>query len=248
MSSQYVYGLHTVETLLSSAPERVLEIWLQQDKRGELVDAINLMAERHGIAVQHVARNTLDKRTGNALHQGVVARCRPIKLPGEHELLDSLAGKPSRQLILALDRVQDPHNLGACLRTAEAAGVDAFLFQREGGSGITPTVSKVASGAAEIVPIYAVANLGRALRELKKLAFQLVGSAGDAPATLYQQNYAERTVLVMGAEGEGLRPSIKALCDVLVRIPMRGRIESLNVSVATGVCLYEIVRQWSSGG
>jgi 23S rRNA (guanosine2251-2'-O)-methyltransferase len=187
----------------------------------------------------------LDQLSGQERHQGAIARLKPAGIQGEgflDELLDKVGPQP---FVLVLDGVQDPHNLGACLRSADAAGVHAVVVPRDRAAGLSPTVRKVASGAAETIPLVQVVNLARTLRHLKDRGLWLVGAAGEADKDLYTADFKGPLALVMGSEGEGLRRLTREACDFLVRIPMRGTVESLNVSVATGVLLFEAVRQRS---
>lgn len=190
-------------------------------------------------------RQTLDKKADGEVHQGVIARVQPTKELNENDLDTVLAGKTA-PFLLVLDGVTDPHNLGACLRTADAAGVDAVIVPKDKSAQLTSTARKVACGAAETMPLIRVTNLARTLRELQQQHnIWVVGTAGEATETLYQSKLNGAIALVMGAEGEGMRRLTREHCDQLISIPMAGSVSSLNVSVATGVCLFEIVRQRS---
>jgi len=189
-----------------------------------------------------VKKHFLDEKAqGN--HQGVAARAKPVQAKGENELLSQLDALDGAPLLLVLDTITDPHNLGACLRTADAAGVHAVIAPKDKAVGITATVSKVACGAAESVPFYQVTNLARTLKELQDRGIWLFGTAGEASESVYKTDLKGPIAIVMGAEGKGLRRLTREACDHLIHIPMAGDVSSLNVSVATGVCLFEAVRQ-----
>ena len=236
-----VFGAHAVRAMLEKHPERVLTVWLAQGARPDRLEQIEALAAQMGVAIQSCQRKQLDDWvSGN--HQGIVADCRPARAMGERELSDALPGLSS-PLILILDGVTDPHNLGACLRSADAAGVSAVIAPRDKAAGLTPVVRKVACGAAETVPFYTVTNLARTMGELKEQGIWLAGAAGEADKTIYEVDLKGALGLVMGAEGHGLRRLTRERCDFLVNIPMAGAVSSLNVSVATGICLFEAVRQ-----
>lgn len=235
-----IFGLHAVIAALRSGRE-CRRLWLQDSRRDQRLQDIVARAEAGGIAIQRVARRQLDELAGSPGHQGVVGEFGAAAHPESLEdLLDSLDEPP---FLLVLDGVQDPHNLGACLRTADAAGVHAVIAPRDRACGITPVVRKVAAGAAETVPFYMVTNLARTLRDLKARGIWLTGTAGEAERSLYEADLTGPMALVMGAEGEGMRRLTREACDHLVRLPMLGSVESLNVSVATGICLFEALRQ-----
>lgn len=237
-----VYGLHAVKQLISSHPERIKELWVVQGRTDKRLEEVLKLAQSQGLGVQKVAKNTLDKQA-SGVHQGILALCRPVPTLTDGDLgnlLDAIVGEP---LILVLDGVTDPHNLGACMRSADAAGVDFIIAPKDKSAPLNATAAKVASGAVNTVPYVRVTNLARSLEELKQRGIWLVGAAGEAEKSLYEQELTGALALVMGAEGEGLRRLTKSVCDYLIQIPMAGKISSLNVSVATGVCLFEIVRQ-----
>lgn len=240
---EVIYGIHAVAAALRRAPARLRAVCIAEGSRGNpRVQAVADGAARHGVEVQYRPRAALDGWTAGA-HQGVVAWRRPATPLHEEDLLDLIAGLDEPALLLVLDGVQDPHNLGACLRSADAAGVHAVIAPRDRAVGLTATVGKVASGAADNVPFVQVTNLARCLRALKDAGVWLVGTTGGAPQSLYDVDLRGPVALVMGAEDKGLRRLTQEQCDHLVHIPMRGGVESLNVSVATGVCLYEALRQ-----
>jgi 23S rRNA (guanosine2251-2'-O)-methyltransferase len=238
-----IFGLHSVQAALLYTPEKIAKAWIDGSGREQrllkLLDSLNDL----GIAVEKTERKSLDRLTGGTVHQGVVI---DVSLPGvlgENELKKAVAETVHNALWLVLDQVQDPHNLGACLRTAEAAGAHGVIIPKDNSAAITPTVYKVASGAAETLPVYQVTNLARILRWLKDQGIWIFGSTDVAETSFYQNNFSLPLALVIGAEGKGMRRLTREQCDFLIKIPMLGHVESLNLSVATGVVLYEIVRQ-----
>lgn len=236
-----VFGAHAVRAMLDKHPERVLTVWLAKGASPDRLEQIEALAAQMGVSIQQCQRSQLDGWvSGN--HQGIVADCRPARAMGDSELGDALPNL-SKPLILILDGVTDPHNLGACLRSADAAGVSAVIAPRDKAVSLTPVVRKVACGAAETVPFYTVTNLARTMDALKEQGIWLAGAAGEADNTIYQTDLNGALGLVMGAEGHGLRRLTRERCDYLVKIPMAGAVSSLNVSVATGICLFEAVRQ-----
>ncbi len=240
--SEFVFGLHAVSAALRHQPESVQELWLDQTRRDRALVQIRLLAAELGIVAHEVSRRELDQQVPNARHQGVVARAvasRKVTETSLEQLLDGVA----QPLLLVLDGVQDPHNLGACLRTAEAAGAHAVIAPADRAVGLTATARKVASGAAESVPFVQVTNLARTLEHLKKRGMWFAGLAGEGAQSLYDLDCNVPLGLVLGAEGGGLRRLTRERCDWLVRIPMAGQVESLNVSVAAGVAMFEAVRQ-----
>lgn len=242
MSGEYVFGWHAVEAVLKREPERLQRVWIQtgrQDKRVKVItDALNDL----GVRWQVVHRKELDERVAG-VHQGIVAAVSESREWTEDDLLAQLAGQDAAPFLLVLDGVTDPHNLGACMRTADAVGVQAVIVPKDKSASLTPVARKVACGAAETVPFVRVTNLARFLRTLKDQGVWLIGTAGEAKATLFQADFKGPVALVMGAEGKGMRRLTREHCDQLINIPMRGHVDSLNVSVATGVCLYEALRQ-----
>ncbi|MGP0172253.1 23S rRNA (guanosine(2251)-2'-O)-methyltransferase RlmB [Pseudomonas sp. NCHU5208] len=241
-----VYGVHAVEALLRHHPKRVKQLWLAESRQAPRIQPMLELAAQHRVPVGHKERQELDE-WAEGVHQGVVAEVSPSQVWGENmldELLERSEGVP---LLLVLDGVTDPHNLGACLRTADAAGALAVIVPKDKSATLNATVRKVACGAAEVIPLVAVTNLARTLEKLQKKGLWVVGTAGEAEQELYQLDMTGPTVLVMGAEGKGMRRLTREHCDYLVKLPMGGSVSSLNVSVATGVCLFEAVRQRSSG-
>jgi 23S rRNA (guanosine2251-2'-O)-methyltransferase len=242
-----VCGLHAVETALRESPAGIERLLIDRYRNDRRVLELIELAQASGIEVRRCPRQELQARVPDVNHQGVVAERRRARALGEHDLVDRVAGAGARALVLVLDGVQDPHNLGACLRSAEAAGATAVIAPKDRAVGLTPAVTKVASGAAERVPFVQVTNLARTLRSLQGLGLWVIGAAGDAEAELFDVDLGGPVVLVLGAEGEGLRRLTRERCDHLARIPMQGGTESLNVSVAAGIFLFEAVRQRRGG-
>jgi 23S rRNA (guanosine2251-2'-O)-methyltransferase len=239
------YGIHPVRVLLQRSPQRVRQLWLSSSRDcAPRLQELRALAGQAGITVVDADDSQLDKLADGERHQGVIVEIAPRPDDPETQLeeaLESLGDTPP--LLLVLDGVTDPHNLGACLRSADAAGVAAVIVPRDRAVGLTPVVRKVAAGAAESIPLVQVVNLARTLRELKARGVWLVGTSDDAASTLYDLDLSGPTALVLGSEGEGMRRLTREACDELVSIPMAGAVESLNVSVATGVALFEAVRQ-----
>lgn len=244
--TERVYGLHTVRALLLRAPLRVRQIWLQRGRHDERAQEIERLAQQVKVLLERAEPARLQGWVGDAVHQGVVAEIEPLKPWGEDDLLGALTsdqGTSTAPLILALDGVQDPHNLGACLRTADACGALAVVVPRDRAATLNATARKVAAGAAETTPVVTVTNLVRTLVLLKDSGLWIVGADGAADRAAHQVDLTGPSCVVMGAEGAGLRDLTRRHCDWLVRLPNLGSVESLNVSVATGMLLYECVRQ-----
>ena len=243
MKSSKLFGLHSVQAALDYSPKKIHKAWVdcgRQDKR--LTQAVDDLLAL-GIEPEKVDRKKLDRMADNNNHQGIVIE---VEMPGElseSDLKTAVENLSETAMFLVLDNVQDPHNLGACLRTADATGVHGVIITKDNATGITPTVCKVASGAAETVPVYQVTNLSRTLRWLKGEGLWIMGAAGETAQTVYSTDFTVPMALVVGAEGKGLRRLTTEQCDVLVSVPMLGQVDSLNLSVATGVLLYEAVRQ-----
>ncbi|AUB77996.1 23S rRNA (guanosine(2251)-2'-O)-methyltransferase RlmB [Spiribacter roseus] len=239
-------GLHSVQAALRYDPSRVREVWLDSRRRDGRHQKLRRQLEALECPVHVSHPRALDEKLPDFNHQGVIVAWQgrpPLDEGGLAQHLDGLAHEP---LILVLDQVQDPHNLGACLRSADAAGVDAVITPRDRAAGLTPVVHRVAAGAAEAVPLYQVTNLVRCLRDLRDRGIWLFGLADTGAIGLHDSDLGGAVAVVMGAEGTGLRRLTREHCDALVAIPMAGRVESLNVSVATGVVLFEAVRQRSA--
>jgi 23S rRNA (guanosine2251-2'-O)-methyltransferase len=236
-----IFGFHSVLARLRADPASVTEIYLDEGRKDARAKDLVFVAEKAGVTLMRVPTRRLDGFYGGGRHQGVVAMAfeKPAR-EGLEDLLDSLKEPP---LLLVLDGVTDPHNLGACLRVADAAGAQAVIAPKDRAAGVSAVVSKIASGAAESVPYYMVTNLARTLDDLKERNIWIVGADERAEKTLYEAELPEAVAWVLGAEGEGMRRLTRERCDLLVKIPMRGSVESLNVSVASGVCLFESVRR-----
>lgn len=243
MKADHIYGLHAVQALIKSAPQRIRKLALLSGRDDQKLQKIVAFAEREGIAVERWTRAKLDKLVDGENHQGVVAECECGELHDEAFLFRLLAGLSEPAFLLVLDGVTDPHNLGACLRSAEAAGVHAVIVPKDNSASLTGVARKVACGAAEVLPLVPVTNLARCLKKLQEAGIWLQGAAGEAAVELYQADLRGPLAVVMGAEGEGLRRLTRECCDGLISIPMAGTVSSLNVSVATGICLFEAVRQ-----
>ena len=238
-----IYGIHAVQAALQRDASNIIEVMIESGRKDARVQVLlDKVAAQHA-EVRRVTGKELDALVPDARHQGVVARCRAVTVWQEDDLDPLLDGLSVPPLLLVLDGVQDPHNLGACLRSADAAGVHAVIAPRDRAVGLTPVVRKVASGAAETVPFIQVTNLARTLRMLKDKGLWTVGADAEGDGDVFSADLRGPTVLVMGAEGQGMRRLTREHCDLLVRIPMQGTVESLNVSVATGICLFEAVRQ-----
>jgi 23S rRNA (guanosine2251-2'-O)-methyltransferase len=241
LSTKVLFGFHAVTVRLKTAPASIAEIHIDATRRDARMRQFVQRVQESGAKLVESDAARLAGLAGGERHQGVVARV--SALPARHsldEVLDDVQGPP---LILVLDGVTDPHNLGACLRVADGAGAHAVVAPKDHAVGLNATVAKVASGAAETVPYLMVTNLARSLNELKERDIRVIGTSDDAEATLYDLDLRGPVALVLGAEGAGLRQLTRKTCDDLVRIPMQGAVESLNVSVAAGVCLYEAMRQ-----
>jgi 23S rRNA (guanosine2251-2'-O)-methyltransferase len=244
MSNTLLFGFHAVTVRLKMAPDTVREVHVDATRRDARMRNFAFRVREAGLTLVESDDARLIKLAGNNRHQGVVALVTPLKRSHSvDELLEGLEARRVVPLLLALDGVTDPHNLGACLRVADGAGAQAVLAPQKNSAGINATVAKVASGAAETVPYFMVTNLARSLGELKERDIRIIGTSDDAPRSLYDLDLTGPVALVLGAEGTGMRPVTKAACDELVHIPMSGAVESLNVSVASAVCLYEALRQ-----
>jgi len=239
---EWLYGLHSIAAVLDNEPERVLDIMVAKGRDDERMNQVVKTARKQGIAVQFVQRQTLDDKTKGEQHQGIIARAKPARVLDETDL-DNLLDKTDTPFFLVLDGVTDPHNLGACLRNADAAGVHAVIVPKDNSCSITPVVRKVAVGAAETVPLIQITNLARTLKHLQQAGVWVIGTAGEAEQLIYECKMIGPIALVMGAEGKGMRRLTRETCDELVKLPMAGAVSSLNVSVASGICLFEIVRQ-----
>ncbi|ORU92040.1 MAG: 23S rRNA (guanosine(2251)-2'-O)-methyltransferase RlmB [Cycloclasticus sp. symbiont of Bathymodiolus heckerae] len=240
---QTIYGIHAVQAVLKSNPERIINVWMDQQRKDAKLQVIQEGLADVGVRIEYVDKKTLEKLSHNGNHQGVLVS---VRLPQEHSeeaLKQAVKSNDGNAFYLVLDQVTDPHNLGACLRTALAAGVQGVIVPKDNACRLNATVCKVASGAAEVLPVYRVTNLVRVLKWLKGEGVWLTGAAGEASNDIFDAELTGSVAIVMGAEGKGLRKLTQQQCDQLVKIPMSEQVESLNVSVATGVILYEVVRQ-----
>ncbi len=235
-------GLHPVRAVLQRSPERVRRLMLERERDDAVLREIDALARAQGIAIERVAQKKLDAIV-DVPHQGVIAECIPAPVLCEADLLELVARRGDKLLLLVLDGVTDPRNLGACLRVADAAGVHAVVLPKDRSAGPGPVVSKAAAGAAEVIPLVQVTNLVRCLQSIKKEGVWVTGTAEDAPQAVFSAKLTGARAIVMGSEDRGMRRLVKEQCDELVFIPMAGSVASLNVSVAAGICLFECVRQ-----
>jgi 23S rRNA (guanosine2251-2'-O)-methyltransferase len=240
-SPRILFGFHAITVRMKTAPKSVIELHVEANRRDARMRSFADRAREAGIKIVETDGERLDKLAGTSRHQGVVARVEAVAMPHSlDEVVESVEGPP---LLLVLDGVTDPHNLGACLRVADGAGAHAIVAPKDHAVGVNATVAKVASGAAETVPYIMVTNLARTLNELKDFDIRIIGTSDDAEQTLYDVDLTGPVAFVLGSEGDGMRQLTRKTCDQLVRIPMAGAVESLNVSVAAGLCLFEAVRQ-----
>ncbi len=240
--NEKIFGIHSVESLLQKTPEKIIQLFLQKSRQDKKLYNIESLAKNAGIKFQQVEKRKMDGWI-NGNHQGVIAEVKVQDAVMNENQLIELAENKQDLFLLVLDGVTDPHNLGACLRTADAAGVDALVIPKDRSVSLTAVARKVACGAGDHVPVVKVTNLARFLTQIKSHNVWVVGTAGEATNNIYQTNYNGAIALVMGAEGSGMRRLTRENCDELIKIPMAGSVSSLNVSVATGVCLFEILRQ-----
>lgn len=247
MRPEYIFGIHAATTTLNRDSKRVKGMWVQKGRSDNRMQKLLDLAAQQGIRMQWTSRKELDDMAEGGVHQGVVVAVEPIQAKNE-QFLDSMLDKLEEPaFLLVLDGVTDPHNLGACLRTADAAGVHAVIAPKDKSAPLNATASKVACGAAEVVPYVLVTNLARTLKDLQQRGIWITGTAGEAQTLIYDADLKGPMALVMGAEGKGMRRLTREHCDHLVKIDMAGEVSSLNVSVATGVCLFEAVRQRKVG-
>ncbi|WP_392564766.1 23S rRNA (guanosine(2251)-2'-O)-methyltransferase RlmB [Orbus wheelerorum] len=241
--SEMIYGIHAIQGMLARSPERILDVYLLKNREDKRLNTLVQEIESLRLQVKVVDRKWLDEQSSQGVHQGIMAKIKEGRNYHENDLPDLLT-KKADPFILILDGVTDPHNLGACIRTADATGVDLIIIPKDKSAPLNAIAKKVACGAAESVPVIRVTNLARTLRMLKEEhQIWIVGTAGEADHSLYQSNLTGKLAIIMGAEGEGMRRLTKEHCDELISIPMSGFVSSLNVSVATGICLFESVRQ-----
>ncbi|MBS4051857.1 MAG: 23S rRNA (guanosine(2251)-2'-O)-methyltransferase RlmB [Methylomonas sp.] len=243
MSLTQLFGIHAVQAALDYSPQKIKQAWADQQRQDARLKQVLDDLSALGIRPEKTERKKLDRMADGKNHQGIVVAVELPAMRGEDQLKRDVEALTETAFYLVLDQVQDPHNLGACLRTADAVGAHGIIVTKDNAAGITPTVCKVASGAAETVPVYQVTNLARVLRWLKEQNIWIMGAAGEAEQTLYDMKLDMPLAVVMGTEGTGMRHLTRQHCDFLVKIPMAGQVESLNVSVAAGVLLYEVFRQ-----
>jgi 23S rRNA (guanosine2251-2'-O)-methyltransferase len=242
MTATTICGLHAVKSALESAPQAVIQLLIDRKRRDRRMQSLIDLAKTHSISVEFVSHDELDARAEGQVHQGVILLTRASKPYDEKDIDALLDNAKQPALVLVLDGVTDPHNLGACLRTADAAGVDFVVIPKDRAVGLNATVRKSASGAAERLPLVQVTNLSRTLKTLQQAGLWIAGTTMSGE-NLYESDLSGPRVIVMGSEGKGMRRLTREHCDQLVSVPMMGNVESLNVSVATGVVLYEVVRQ-----
>lgn len=240
-STHIVYGIHAVTHLLKHQPQTIQALYIDKDRRDDKIQQLKQLAQKQNIAIEIVKKQKINQLSDSDRHQGVVAISEDDKTQPTLEQI--IADSDNQALLLILDGITDPHNLGACLRTADAAGVCAVIYPKDKSASITPVVRKVASGAYETMPVFPVTNLARTIDQIKAQGIWVLGAAGEAQDDLYTQKFSGKLALVMGAEGRGLRRLTREKCDYLIKLPMLGQVSSLNVSVATGICLYELRRQ-----
>lgn len=238
----WIFGIHAVQSILKTSPERVKELRVVRARQDARLQKLLNLADQHGVAIQWSSAQNLDALV-DGRHQGVAALCKEGDTYDENYLANLVEQHGSQSFFLMLDGVTDPHNLGACLRSAECAGVQAVIVPKDNSVGLTAVVSKVASGAAETMPLVVVTNLARTLKDLQTRGVWAVGTTGEAKQTIYDVDLTGPIVMVMGSEGTGMRHLVTNQCDFLAKLPMAGKVSSLNVSVAAGVCLFEAVRQ-----
>ena len=243
MSLAKIFGVHAAQSALDYAPKKIRQAWVDQKRQDERLVSLLKGLQKHNIRPEKADRKKLDNLAKGGNHQGIVLEVEMPAMRSESDLKAVVESSGQMPFWLVLDHVQDPQNLGACLRTADAAGVQGVIVTKDQAVGITPTVCKVASGAAETVPVYQVTNLSRTLSWLKEQGIWIAGAAGEAEKNIYAMDVNMPLALVMGAEEKGMRRLTREQCDFLVKIPMQGSVDSLNVSVAAGVLIYEIFRQ-----
>ncbi len=240
-NTQMIYGFHAIESLIKKNPEDINKIWIDEKRKDKRVQSILKLIKENKIKHEQADRNTLNEKSKTEKNQGIVAECVSTENLEKVDLTELV--KKEDVFILILDSIQDPHNFGAILRSANAAGIDAVIIPKNKAVGITPVVRKIASGGAENTPIIQVTNISQTIKTLKENGIWCIGAAGEAKNDIYNTDFKGKTAIVMGSEGPGIKRLIKENCDFLTKIPMKGVVESLNVSVATGVILFEAVRQ-----
>ncbi len=243
MNLTKIFGIHAAQSVLDYSPQKIHNAWIGQNRHDRRLQKLSNALLELGVQIIKADRQTLDKLSNGKNHQSVIIEVEMPQAKTEDELKHAVSQLTQAAFYLIMDHIQDPHNLGACLRTADAVGVDGVIVTKDQAVGITPAVCKVASGAAEVVPVYQVTNLTRTLSWMKQQGMWVIGAAGEAKQAIYQADFSVPIALVVGAEEKGMRRLTREQCDVLVKIPMHGKVDSLNVSVAAGVLMYEVVRQ-----
>lgn len=243
MKTDRIFGIHSVQSALDYSKEKIFHAWYDSQRRDQKLTSIVNELNKLAIKIEKVDRRHLDSMCKGKNHQGIVLEIELPAVQSEDQLKHSISQIESPAFFLVLDHVQDPHNFGACLRTSDAAGVHGVIITKDNAVGITPTVCKIASGAAETVPVYQVTNLARTLKWMKTQNIWIIGAAGEADKSLFEVDLTMSVALVVGAEEKGLRRLTREVCDLLVKLPMAGQVESLNLSVACGILLYETLRQ-----
>lgn len=243
MKSTIIVGIHAVQSALDYSVEKIQGVWIDESRQDSKFQALVQQLACLEVPFHKTNKKTLEQLSQGRNHQGVLVEVDLPKIKTEKMLMEKIRTSTQTPFFLVLDQVQDPHNLGACLRTADAVGIQGVILPKDNSAGLTPTVCKVACGAAETVPVYQVTNLARILRWMKEQGIWVMGAAGEATQTVYQIELTGPLAFVVGAEGKGLRRLTREQCDVLVKLPMVGQVESLNLSVASGILLYEALRQ-----
>ncbi|WP_428352978.1 23S rRNA (guanosine(2251)-2'-O)-methyltransferase RlmB [Methyloprofundus sp.] len=243
MNLAKIFGVHAAQSALDYSPKKIKQAWVDQKRQDERLLSLVKGLQKHNIKPEKADRKKLDNLSKGSNHQGIILEVEMPAMRSESDLKAVVESAKQMPFWLILDHVQDPQNLGACLRTADAAGVQGVIVTKDQAVGITPAVCKVASGAAETVPVYQVTNLSRTISWLKEQGIWIAGAAGEAEKTIYEMDVNMPLALVMGAEEKGMRRLTREQCDFLLKIPMQGSVESLNVSVAAGVLIYEVLRQ-----
>lgn len=243
MKQEYLFGINTIAATLKHNPHRIKKLFISQKRSDQRIQTLIDSAKQQGIAVETITEDKLQQWLGSAVHQGIVAQVKPLTAKTETELKDFLPSLPENAFILILDGVQDPHNLGACLRSADAAGVDCVIVPKDRAASLTPLAQKTASGAAETIPFFQITNLARTIKLLQQKGIWIYGLSDKANKSLYEADLKGAIALVLGAEGKGMRHLTQDICDDIYYLPMAGSVSSLNVSVAAGVAMFEVVRQ-----
>lgn len=241
--SQRIFGIHAVQSAITNSPEKLIQAWVDKQRQDKKISTLCSQLNQLGVSIQPIDRKRLEQLAKGQNHQGIMLELRLPKALNEDALKQALTTNTQIPFYLVLDQIQDPHNLGACLRTADAAGVQGVILPQNQSVDFTPVVCKVASGAAETIPVYRVTNLARTLKWLQEQGLWIVGTSDDSDKTAYEVDMTSPLVIVMGSEGKGMRRLTREHCDWLVKLPMAGYVSSLNLSVATGIMLYETVRQ-----